>query len=149
MSEQDQDWLADLGHEIRTPMNGIAGMIRLLLETPLRQDQRQFAESARDSAERLMVLVDRLLSTARRERGGAVLEFGEFDLTALVESSAELLAPQAEVKGLGIGVYVHPSAMLRLRGDAGRLRQILINLISNAIKFTRRGTVEILSLIHI
>lgn len=148
MNEQDQDWRSDLRNEIHTPLNGIAGMLRLLLETPLRPDQRQAVESARDSAERLLKRTDTLLSSSGRGPRQPVLDIGAFDLTAMVESSTELLAPQAERKGLGLGIYIHPAAMLRLRGDSGRLRQVLINLVANAIKFTRNGTVEVDVRVH-
>jgi CheY-like chemotaxis protein/HPt (histidine-containing phosphotransfer) domain-containing protein/two-component sensor histidine kinase len=148
MTERQQDWLANLGQEIRTPMSGIIGMARLLLETPLRSDQRQCAESIHESAGRLLAMVESLLGDARHDTGPPRPETGDFDLPALIEGSAELLAPQAERKGLALGVYIHPAAILRLHGDAGRLRQVLVNIVANAIRFTARGSVEIDVRVH-
>ena len=148
MTERQQDWLANLGQEIRTPMSGIIGMARLLLETPLRSDQRQCAESIHESAGRLLAMVESLLGDARQDIGPPRPETGDFDLPALIEGSAELLAPQAERKGLALGVYIHPAAILRLHGDAGRLRQVLVNIVANAIRFTARGSVEIDVRVH-
>jgi CheY-like chemotaxis protein/HPt (histidine-containing phosphotransfer) domain-containing protein len=148
MTERQQDWLANLGQEIRTPMSGIIGMARLLLETPLRSDQRQFADSIHESAGRLLAMVETLLGAARQDIGPPRPETGDFDLPALIEGSAELLAPQAERKGLALGVYIHPAAILRLHGDAGRLRQVLVNIVANAIRFTARGSVEIDVRVH-
>jgi CheY-like chemotaxis protein/HPt (histidine-containing phosphotransfer) domain-containing protein len=143
MTDRPHDRLADLGHEIRTPVNGILGMCRLLLQTPLRSDQRQFAESIREAAERTLALLEATLTASRQTDGPVAIDDAEFDLAALVEDAAELLAPQAARKGIAIGIYIHPAAMRRMRGDAGRLRQVLINLVANAVKFTAQGSVEI------
>ena len=132
-----------MSHELRTPMNGVIGMTGLLLETGLSGEQRQFAEIARSSGESLLALINDILDFSKIEAGKVVLEVENFDLRAVVEDAAELLAVKAQEKGLELLCIVSPDLPSHLRGDSGRLRQVLLNLAANAVKFTERGTVTI------
>lgn len=145
MTDRPTDWLTDLGHEIRAPAEGMIGMIRLLLETPLGSEQRQFAESVRDSAERLLALADAMLGADAAANGGGGTSAPEeaFDLAALVEDAAAPAAARAALKGVEVAVYIHPAAILRLSGDAGRLRRVLGDLVALAVDTAARGQVEI------
>ncbi len=144
-SHAKSQFLANVSHEIRTPMNGIVGMARLLQESTLTADQREYAEIIVSSARSLLRIIDDILDSSKIEAGVFELDTVDFDLRRVVDDVVRLLAPEADGKAITLSATVDPAVPDAVRGDPGRLRQALVNLVGNAVKFTEQGAVTVLA----
>jgi PAS domain S-box-containing protein len=138
-------FLAMVSHEVRTPLNGIIGMADLLLDTALTPEQTTYAKAIKTSGDTLLSLIEEILDLSKIEAGRLDLEPRAFDLAALLEETVELMAPRAQAKGLEIASYLEEGLPRQVLGDPARLRQVLLNLAGNAVKFTERGGASIVA----
>jgi len=142
-SRLKSEFLANMSHEIRTPMNAIIGLCNVLLRTGLHPRQNEYAGNIKDSANALLTVINDILDFSKIEAGRLDLEIVDFDLVKIVESMCELLATSARAKQLALMAYIDPNLPKQLRGDPERLRQVLLNLTSNAIKFSEHGAIVV------
>ncbi len=142
-SQAKSEFLANMSHEIRTPLNGVIGMLELLAGTPLNVQQQRYARVAKTSADSLLSLINDILDFSKIEAGKLDLDSADFDLHLLLEDMTEMFAQRVEAKWLELALHIREEVPVTVNGDPDRLRQVLVNLINNAIKFTERGEVVV------